>query len=67
MSHLRTLILTVSGNGDEHWLDLNKNSRDEEGNDVTNGVGAGPDLPGVGDTRAEMMFADGLRSDLALK
>ena len=54
-------------NGDEHWLDLNKNSRDEEGNDVTNGVGAGPDLPGVGDTGADDMFADGLRSDLKLK
>ena len=53
-------------NGDEHWLDLNKNSRDEEGNDVTNGVGAGPDLPGVGDTGADDMFADGLRSDLKL-
>ena len=53
-------------NGDEHWLDLNKNSRDEEGNDVTNGVGAGPDLPGVGKTGADDMFADGLRSDLKL-
>ena len=60
------LILTVFWNGDEHWLDLNKNSRDEEGNDVTNGVGAGPDLPGVGDTGADDMFADGLRSDLKL-
>ena len=53
-------------NGDENWLDLNKNSRDSEGNDVTNGIEAGPDLPGVGTTGADDMFADGLKSDLKL-
>ena len=53
-------------NGDEHWLDLNKNGRDSEGNDVTNGIEAGPDLPGVGGTGADDMFADGLKSDLKL-
>jgi hypothetical protein len=51
---------------DEHWLDLNQNSRDKDGNDVTNGIEAGPDLPGIGKTGATSLFADGLKTDLKL-
>ena len=51
---------------DEHWLDLNQNSRDKNGNDKTSGVEAGPDLPGVGKTGASDLFVDGLKSDLKL-
>ncbi|MBL6917043.1 MAG: hypothetical protein ISR37_05465, partial [Balneolaceae bacterium] len=52
-------------NGDEHWLDLNKNSLDEDGKPVNN-AGKGPDLPGVGSTEADKEFADGLKTDLKL-
>ena len=51
---------------DEHWLDLNQNSRDKNGEDVTSGVEAGPDLPGIGKTGASDLFSDGLKSDLKL-
>lgn len=51
---------------DEHWLDLNQNSRDKEGADTTSGVESGPDLPGVGSTGAKDLFADGIKSDLKL-
>jgi hypothetical protein len=33
---------------------------------VTNGIEAGPDLPGTGKTGARGLFADGLKSDLKL-
>ena len=56
----------IWNNREEHWLDLNQNSRDKDGNDVTNGIAAGPDLPGVGKTGAEDLFADGLKTDLKL-
>lgn len=52
---------------EEHWLDLNQNSYDRDGSDVTNGIEAGPDLPGVGTTGANRLYADGLKSDLKLK
>ena len=51
---------------DEHWLDLNQNSRNKEGSDVTSGPEGGPDLPGIGKTGANDLFADGLKSDLKL-
>ena len=51
---------------DEHWLDLNQNSRNREGSDVTSGPEGGPDLPGIGKTGASDLFADGLKSDLKL-
>ena len=51
---------------EEYWLDLNQNSYDRDGNDVTNGIEAGPDLPGVGTTGANRLYADGLKSDLKL-
>ena len=51
---------------DEHWLDLNQNSRDKLGDDITSGIEAGPDLPGVGKTGARDLFVDGLKSDLKL-
>ena len=51
---------------DEYWLDLNHNSRESGGSngrlqDVTVGVGAGPDLPG-----GDGLFASGIPSDRKL-
>jgi hypothetical protein len=48
----------------EHWLDLNQNGMDEEGESTL--PGAVPDLPGVGRTNEKNWFADGLYSDLKL-
>jgi len=48
----------------EHWLDLNQNGMDEQGESTVNG--AVPDLPGVGRTNEKNWFADGLYSDLKL-
>ena len=45
--------------------DLNQNSRDRDGEDITNGVEAGPDLPEL-EKPARDLFADGLKSDLKL-
>ena len=47
-------------------MDLNQNSRDKLGDDITSGIEAGPDLPGVGKTGARDLFVDGLKSDLKL-
>ena len=48
----------------EHWLDLNQNGMDEQGESTI--TGAVPDLPGVGRTNEKNWFADGLYSDLKL-
>ena len=50
----------------EGWLDLNKNAFDENGNEVSDGINDRPDLPGVGETGADDMFRDGLKSDIKL-
>ena len=48
----------------EHWLDLNQNGMDDQGESTL--PGAVPDLPGVGRTNEKNWFADGLYSDLKL-
>ena len=50
-------------------MDLNQNSRESIGGklqDVSNGIEAGPDLPGVGDTQAFNLYAVGLPTDRKL-
>ena len=54
---------------DEYWLDLNQNSRESISGrlqDISNGIEAGPDLPGVGDTQAFNLYAVGLPTDRKL-
>ena len=48
----------------EHWLDLNQNGLDENGEQTLGD--AVPDLPGVGKTGERNWYADGLPSDLKL-
>jgi len=56
----------IWNDSDEYWLDLNQNSRESIGGklqDITNGIEAGPDLPGIGNTGARSLFAVGLFGD----
>jgi hypothetical protein len=54
----------------EYWLDLNRNSTESDSSGkiqpITNGIEAGPDLPGVGDTGARDRYAVGLPTDRKL-
>ena len=54
----------------EYWLDLNRNSTESDSSGkirpITNGIEAGPDLPGVGQTGARNRYALGLPTDRKL-
>jgi hypothetical protein len=55
---------------EEYWLDLNRNSTESDSSGkiqpITNGIEAGPDLPGIGKTGARNRYAVGLPTDRKL-